>query len=575
MTDPIERLQQAVSWREYIVRLVTRFQQSLLVAALLAVMLVVASRVTGFVQSWLSWPVLAAVPFVAIAAAALLVRRPRSLETARLIDEAAQAQDLFVTVAQLSTSAGEYQPVVRQAAERAAVRLAPAQIRPMPLERGWWPAVAMGVCLGLVWWFLPQWDPFGKIAQARTLDVRQQRLSELKKQTEARKLELKQQVERQPKETPADKAVEDLKQAFNEMKPQQQAANQQRLQSEQRKVAEVRKDVVDKSLREFMSKKSDESQQFGKTDSELMRKVKEELKQGRTDSLKQEVAELQKELERLSKTTDPVQKQQQQEQIKKRLEQLEELAKKELSSPELASALQRAAKQMDLSQQGQLSANALQAAAESLELSQDELARMADALEDLQQLEEALKSLQMAKSLNKFEKLDGGQCKGCKSVKDYAEKFADALSQCRGNGDGKPGDKRGKGKGMGGPGQGEGGEAPEDDSIETTTKSEKSPVSLQAGKTLLTIKTRGEGESGPVNQDYSNLIDQVRQGAAEALATEQIPPGYVDDIKRYFDTLPAEPEPASGPADAPVVPEPAASDEPVTSEAPAADAAAP
>ncbi len=38
-------------------------------------------------------------------------------------------------------------------------------------------------------------------------------------------------------------------------------------------------------------------------------------------------------------------------------------------------------------------------------------------------------------------------------------------------------------------------------------------------------------------QDFRGLIQQVRQGASEAIMQEQVPPGYHDSIKSYFDAL--------------------------------------
>ena len=43
-------------------------------------------------------------------------------------------------------------------------------------------------------------------------------------------------------------------------------------------------------------------------------------------------------------------------------------------------------------------------------------------------------------------------------------------------------------------------------------------------------------------KNYRSLISQVKQGISEAIVTEQVPPGYHESIKSYFDSL----EPANG-----------------------------
>jgi hypothetical protein len=96
---------------------------------------------------------------------------------------------------------------------------------------------------------------------------------------------------------------------------------------------------------------------------------------------------------------------------------------------------------------------------------------------------------------------------------------------------------------MGGPGQGEGNIAPEDYSRNQEFQSETSKSAVQAGKVLLSMKSKGLGEKGQAVQDYRGLLQQIKQGASEAILQEQIPPGYHEGIQSYFDTL----EPANGP----------------------------
>jgi hypothetical protein len=150
-------------------------------------------------------------------------------------------------------------------------------------------------------------------------------------------------------------------------------------------------------------------------------------------------------------------------------------------------------------------------------------------MKDQQSLEEALKNLQMAKQLADQQKLDGQQCKDCNGMGDYASVYAKMMNK----------DGSGSGPGMGpNPGQGFGGKAEENDETETDFKRERSPTQLVAGKTLLQWKTQEIGPTGQRTEEYREAVRQVKQGVSEAIAAEQVPPGYHGAIQKYFDALP-------------------------------------
>jgi hypothetical protein len=153
-------------------------------------------------------------------------------------------------------------------------------------------------------------------------------------------------------------------------------------------------------------------------------------------------------------------------------------------------------------------------------------------VKDLKELEQALKTIQQAKKVNEGEKLDGEKAGDCKTLADYESLYAKILAES-----GEGGEEEKEGEGMGQRGFGKGGEAPEDDSVETGFKTEQSKSAVVAGKMLLSMQQKGEAEKGEVVRDYKALVQTVKQGAMEALNTEQIPPGYHDGIKGYFDAL--------------------------------------
>ena len=133
----------------------------------------------------------------------------------------------------------------------------------------------------------------------------------------------------------------------------------------------------------------------------------------------------------------------------------------------------------------------------------------------------------MAKRLADAKCLDGEAGKDCNGMGDYAALYA-ALCQ-----------KNAIGPGMGrNGGLGAGGKAPEDDSLKTDFKPEKEQSKLAGGKTLLQWKTSEVGETGARAEDFREAVRDVKQRVSEAIAAEQVPPGYHNAIQKYFDSLP-------------------------------------
>ena len=77
----------------------------------------------------------------------------------------------------------------------------------------------------------------------------------------------------------------------------------------------------------------------------------------------------------------------------------------------------------------------------------------------------------------------------------------------------------------------------EEADADTDYEKKKTRTSIDAGKVLLSIKTKGVSESGDVKQQYQDLVKEVRSGLSEAIELEEIPPGYVPGIKNYFDAI--------------------------------------
>lgn len=548
-----QSLMNQVQWRLRLVSLAWATLWAFVAVWLIYTIAFLSSRLGGVWVGFFTWESLALIPVAAFLGGWLFHRRPQLADTARLVDQASDSKDLYLTLALLNTSAGEYQPLVVQSAEQRAAQIQPAKVIQHRFQHWkplwvWLTATAipnlMLVLAGLMF-FVPQLDPFGVVQAAQAAQKKKERLAETRKANQLRLEVVKKQAEEEAENSETKQAIQDLQQAFNNMKPHEKQENQKTLMSEQRKLGEKWRQLSAEKLKDLLKQGSMTDQAFGKMDEDTLRKLAKELQEGKTEGVEREMKEamkdmqdLKEQLEKLAKAETPEEKaaaEQQAEklerELRERLDKLNELAQKKLNNDQLSAALERAMQQLDAAANPELMEEAMESLKESLELSEMELKELAQSAKDLKSLEEALKTLQMAKKLNEKEKLDGEQCKQCKSMKDYEELYLQLLAEMGGEG----GEK--EGPGMKGPGQGRGGEAPENDNVENDFKSEYSKSQVQAGKVLLSMKTQGQGKDGDVVKNYRTLMNQVKQGVSEAIVLEQVPPGYHESIKSYFDSL--------------------------------------
>ncbi len=500
-------------------------------------MALLAARLTGLAPGLLdvsntTWLAFAAVPVLAGLVALLVHRQPTLPDAARLVDQSTGAKDLYLTLSLIDSSAGEYQPLVVKSAESRAKNVSPERVLPFEWQKRFWHAVWVPACVATLVLSLPQLDPFGKVAKANLVEKRHERLEAAKLATQLRLDEVRKKVEDHEEQNATDDAIDELKLAFNKMEPDRKLDNLKELMGEQKDIGKLWRQISAERLKDLMKNSPSGDQQFGANNDEKLEKWMNELQQGDAGGVQKELSDIKQALQKLAQTKDPVERSELMQQLKEKLAALEELAKDKLNNEQLASALERAMEQLELSEQSDLSQEALESAMKSLELSQAEMQDLEQAMKDLKELEQALKTIQQAKKLNEGEKLDGAKAGECKTLDDYEKLYAQLLAE-----GGAESEEEKEGKGMGERGFGKGGEAPEDDSVETGFKSEQSKSAVVAGKMLMSMQQKGENEKGEIVRDYKTLVQTVKQGAMEALNTEQIPPGYHDGIKSYFDAL--------------------------------------
>ena len=504
------------------------------------ILAVLAIRLLGALPPTQQQPVyLLAVPALIAACAGLFHRRVKQSNAAAAIDRHANTHDLFLTYSSLDQSAGEYQPLVAESAEKQAEKIVPLDVVPFRFGRQIGDvAIAAGV-LGLVIWLTPQLDPFGNVEASLQEHKQQAEVAAIKKATDERKEELKKSSQRAEERSDAIEAeLKELQNAFRQMKPKESDANTRVLSDQRKGLNEQWKAASNDQLRKLMNQPISE-QQLGGTRSAKMNEWLKELKEGKTESLKQQLDKAQETMQAMMEAKDPEERKKLESQLKRELQDLEKFSKDKAGSKELQAALDKALKSLqaasDPDKKGEkLSQEAMEALKESLQLSEQELEQVARSAKDLKKLEEALKTLQQAEKLNQKGQLDGEKCEGCETMEDYAELYAQMMGEGSGEGD------KDRNEGGGG-GVGRGGETPEDDSDPEGYKSEKAKTQVKAGKVLLSIKTKEYAEETDFDPDslrqYQDGVRSLKEGVQAAIENEEIPPGYVDGIKSYFDKI--------------------------------------
>lgn len=502
---------------------------AILGAVALFLVYLAAARLMGLMPDRFSHIALAALGGVAFLVALLCIRRPAEQRVARLVDSRAGTKELFLSAVLNADGAGEFLPVVQSEAEQRAPSIDLSKVLPFRWTSGVVQVlIASALVAAALRWF-PQLDPFRKVEQRQKTTQQQQKLQEERKITALRAEALAEETQKQASQM--QQVLAKLDKTFKDAKPKDKDETMKQLASEQRELGELWRKVNNDQLKQALDKSA---QSFGQMNAKERNEWREQLKNGDLSGIQKELAELRKELAKVAAMPDSAEKRAAQENLAQKLSQFAEAMKDIVKSPNVDDALSRALAQLDAAKLNELAQEANEDAMKSLDLSKQELEQLAQSMKDGKSLEEALKNLQMAKKLAAAGKLDGANGKDGMSAEDYAKLFAEKMAELTGQQDGEDGEG---GANRGG-GIGNGARRPEDDSVKTSFKSEKSPSMLTDGKMLLEWKTKDVGETGERAEQFRDAVRGVKQGVSEALQAEQVPPGYHDAIKKYFDTLP-------------------------------------
>lgn len=506
----------------------------------LACVAVLAVRLLGLLpetRQQLAW--LLVFPAAAAAAAWMFHRRVEKTTAARAVDQHANTNDLFLTLATLSSSAGEYQPLVEQSAARVAQRIVPADVVPYKVERPMGMQAGVLCVLALLVWLLPTLDPFGNVEAATKVEKTRKEIELIRKVVKTREEKLSQEVKTaEERDDKINDQMKELMASLRQMRPMEKKPNSKVLQDHRGSLNEMWKNVSSDELREMLSQ-SISDQQFGGQRTQKMNEWLKQLQQGNSERLQQQLDSAKEAMEAMLEAKTPEDRQKLASQLRRQLQDLKKFSSEKAGSKELDQALNQAMKALEAlaakkqsgeaisEEEMQMAQEAAEALRESLELSKTELQELARSAKEMKQLEEALKTMQQAEKLNKEGQLDGEQCEGCQSLAEYAARYKEMMA----------------GMGKGGEGERDKGGSPmdEDDSDPEGYKDEKTKTQIQAGKVLLSIKTKEAATEKDFDPEelkkYESTVSEIKSGVQAAIENEQIPPGYVDGIKSYFDNL--------------------------------------
>ncbi|MEY2725654.1 MAG: hypothetical protein RLZZ458_1521 [Planctomycetota bacterium] len=534
-----------VQRRLTIVKLARSLHFSLIAAVAVGCLLVLVVRLGGLLppeQQPIEY-LLIGLPLAAAVLAWLISRKADASAAARIVDRHARTDDLFLTFATLSSSAGDYQPLVQQSAVQAAERIQPDQVVPFRPNRPIGIQAVLLTVFALMLWFLPTFDPFGRVEAATRVEQQKTQLQQSVESIRRREQKLSQKLQQaEQRSGEIEQKAQEMMTALRKMKPEEKRPNSQVLKEQQQQLNQLWSSVSSDSLREMLAKNGLEMQS-----GEQSRKMNEwlrDLQQGNPESLKKELEKARESMQAMLNANSPEERSKAASELRKQLQDLKKFSSKKAGSKELEDSLNQALKALeslaqkkssessgeessDEASSEELAQQAREALQESLELARKELEDIARSAEDIQKIEQALKTLQQAEKLNQQGQMDGEQCEGCKSIADYAARLRKMQ-------------ENGEGEGQNGQG-GRGGMMEEDGSDPEGYKDEKTRTQITAGKLLLSIRTKEaatEKDFDPEElRNYQNSVTELRSGVQAAIEAEEIPPGYVDGIKQYFDNI--------------------------------------
>ena len=319
-----------------------------LAALITACVSILVIRLLGLIppaQQQLQW--LLVFPAAAALAAWLFHRRIERTAAAHAVDQHARTNDLFLTLATLSSSAGEYQPLVEQSAARVASKIVPQEVVPFQVQRPMGMQAGVLAALALIVWLVPTLDPFGKVEAATKVEKQKKDIELIRKVVKTREEQLKSEVQvAEERDSKIGDQMKQMMSSLRQMKPASQKPNSQVLQTNRQSLNELWKNVSSDELREMLSQ-SISDQQFGGARAQKMNEWLKQLQEGNSQKLQEQLDQAQETMESMLEAKTPEERQKLASQLRKQLQDLKKFSSEKAGSKDLENALSQALKSLE------------------------------------------------------------------------------------------------------------------------------------------------------------------------------------------------------------------------------------
>ena len=545
---------------------------------------------------WLPALIVGAVPAAALLTLGLALafrERPTREDAANRADRFAGTKDLFLTAAELDRQerAPAFAPLVYADARARTPAVDPAAAVPFGLPgRKLIPAgLALAVLVGSLF-LVPRLDPFGAVAAAAEAENEAKKSAQAADEAKRRTEELKRSQPDSELSPEVAAAVERLATDLKQTKRGEVKANRKKLAERRSDLGKLWRKISAEQARGLLSEEDDRRSLGMNPDADERKKWLSDLKQGNAEGVREALNRMMAEAAEAANESDPEARAEKMQALRDQARKLENFARNDAGDDRLAEAMRQAGEQLrKAAEQAKAEANgegspeatkqamreASEAAKAVLEQAGLEAEKLAQAARDMAELEKAMDAARQAGQLNEMGELEGQEATDAASMQEFLEVYEEMLAESgqqpteategavRGSGEGE-GDGEGEGEGDGegdGEGEGEGdgdgdgvgeasggtgrGEREEVDGramdetpdAKTGFRTEISKSHLVAGKTLMSLKSKGDSERGERTTEYRENLDRVKEGVDEAIFAEDVPPGYRDGIKQYFDSL--------------------------------------
>ncbi len=551
------------------------FLQRLAVTTFVAVLGVLAAKI-GFWMAGIGLDAIATVSIAAgaaVASAAIwsLITRPRGVEVARAIDEAAGLRESLSTAWIYESQTDPWSAAVRTDADRRATGVDVRAALPFTLGKLWKAPPIAAVAVAIIWFVLPATSPdiFGWLEKEEQQAKAEQEMEEA-------------QVAIKVAEEIAQKVAEKTGQPLDQFKPEQNpelqtpqamrmAALDKLTQAEKALKEEVEKGEAAMKL-EAMRRELSRMKQPGPGPAENMAR---ELAKGDFKAAQKELDDLAKQID--SGELDEATRQQLAEQLKNMQAQLEQIAKDQSS---LEQALQQAG--MDKDQAQQLAQQMAQNANNPEQMQQ----MMQQAMQNMQNLTPA----QQQQLMQQAQKM----AEACKACEGMGQKLGQMAGACQNPGQGQSAGQSSSGmlsqmemmqmeqmaaqamlaqtqsqmqsmcQGTGlsslqggktgtGPMAGVGSDHATGDptqAVEVDRQAQRTPTHLGQGPIVAERLVYGELVKGESVAQFSSAVQAASTGVAEAIEENVVPVEWQESLQTYFGRLQKRAEVVQGTAPA-------------------------